>query len=100
MNKLLGLKLLGPSNCQIDRIGNDASDRIFRAALLPGILFVYERCCARREKLSSAVADENRRCRLKPQFALRVCSQTGQRISTGAAALARLYANGILARGF
>src|SRR5713226_8700680 len=51
------------------------------------ILFVYERCCARGGNLSSAVGGRKRRCRINPQVAWRLCSETGQRFSCGTARL-------------
>jgi hypothetical protein len=62
-------------------------------------LFVYKQSCAPPGKLSSVVAGEKRRCRLKAQIARHVCSQSGQTASLGKGRLARLYTNGIFAAG-
>jgi hypothetical protein len=66
------------SNSRTAKLSNEHRNPVQAAPigffLSPVDLFVYERCCARREKLSSARGREKRRCRLIAQVARDVCS--------------------------
>src|ERR1700720_2756686 len=49
----------------------------------PGILFVYERSCARAGNLSSVVGTEKRRCRIKIQLPAVAVHKSGKRFCRG-----------------
>src|SRR5258705_6173715 len=75
-------------------IGSEVSSTRVQAASIktsylspPGILFVYKRCCARAEKLSSVFGSEKARCRIKVQLPCGPVYKPGRPLRLGTSGL-------------